>query len=651
MSIDTKKTLQAFEILADKMGDEMEFLTKHVHEYVLLSGFLETHEKSINKAVESIAGRFDELLVQAFAGKLRHKIPALRMGIKLNDFDKKRAPMIAAKLIVNILVDNGTYVVDKRVESQTVNNVKKFHTRLYIKLGGSYTKDLLKGIEDRPGVVHQKDVHGWKLSAVEKAFLRKVGSVPFCVSDVCTKELLMKMYTLKKDWDYKVDKNGRPLQEDPIMFKKRFNGYADTIMDQVAPLGAFYLSGKYCGRDRVYYEAARLPGLRPHGKLIETLMIDSAVPYDLTDEDARILRHIIYVTLRGRVSVDEANRLFSLEDLLDAQAINPMEQDDEESMGEAVLLNKCYKALQDYQNGVPSKYMFGYDFTNSGLLMSGVSFRSERMMEAGNIAGGLDVVDSHTAFGAAYDLDLNRKGIKKVHMGLMHGSAIMSIAKTIREITGSNTTESDVNGYNEKAYGAPVTNITSIAEWGTKIVGNLQSSLRWTMPDKFSACSRAYLKGVPVQVYAASASHKDGYTSDVIVSDMPWVEDKNGFPMYGKDTMVGGVMYKVEQKRRGLFANITHSIDAYMLRHITEAVLASGRPILLKHDDFIAPPGAYHHILEAARVTFTELFQDNLYQQAIDEIAEHSPYDIEPLELVMGHAECTVWESDNFLMP
>jgi len=47
MSINTTKTLQAFENIADKM----EFLTKHVHEYVLLSGFLATHQKSVIKAV------------------------------------------------------------------------------------------------------------------------------------------------------------------------------------------------------------------------------------------------------------------------------------------------------------------------------------------------------------------------------------------------------------------------------------------------------------------------------------------------------------------------------------------------------------------------------------------------------------------------
>ena len=651
MSIDTTTTLQAFEILADKMGAKMDYLTKQVHEYVLLSGFIDTHEKGIMKAVNHIAERSDEMLKQTFIGKLAKQLPSMHMGINLHIFDKDHVRLIAAGVITEVLVDNGTYVIDKRVESTTVDYVKKFHTRFYLQLGGESTKNLMKGIESKPGVVYQKEVNGWKLNADEKKFLRRIATVPFCVSDVCTTELLLKGYSLKTDWDNKVDKNGRPLQEDPINRKNRFRAYAKVIIEQVKEMEAFYLPMKYCGRDRAYYEAARLDGIRPHGKFWETLMIDSAVPFDLTEVDERVLKHLIYVTLRDRVSIDDANRLFSLEDLMDAQAIDPMLQDDEDSFGEAILLNKCYQALMDYQAGRLSKFMFGYDFTNSGLLMSGVSFRSEKMMAAGNIAGANEVVDSHTAFGKGYDIDLTRKEIKGIHMGLMHGSTLKSIAKAITLATGTDTSVDDVESYNEKAYGPAVHNITNIATWGSEIVGNEQSVLRWTMPDGFSAASRAYYKAVPVLIYSASATAKEGYYSTVVMSDMPWLEDRKGFAIYGKGTQVGGVTYDVEQKKRGLYAGITHSIDAYMLRRIANAVMDSGRPILLKHDDFIAPPSAQPIVLAEAQDVFVEMYCNNMYQEAVNEIASHSPYDLEPLELVIGSGECTVDESQNFLMP
>jgi len=651
MNIETTKTLAAFVKLEEKMGNKMEFLTMQVHKYLLESGFLETHGKRVLKAVNSIVDRNDELLVQTFIGKLVNKLPNLHMGLKLHEYDKKRARLIASSLITQVMIDNGSLTVDKRVESVTVNHQKKFHTRLYLQLGGSHEKNLLKGYENKPGVVNQKEVNGWKLSSTEKSFLRKVSSVPFCITEMCTKELLLKGYSLKTDWGRKVDKHGKTLPEDPIVRRKRFEKYADVAVDQVKAMPVFYLPAKYCGRDRVYYEAARLEGIKPHGKLWETLMIDAAVPFELTEDDSRVLQHIIYVTLHGRVSVDEAVARISAEDLLIAQYRDPMVQETEEAFGETILLNKAAQALKDSREGKLSKFMFGYDFTNSGLLMSGVSFRSEKMMKAGNIGAEHDVVDSHTAFGSAYDLPLERSDIKKIHMGLMHGSAISSIAKTISETVGDDVTEADVHAYNENAYGKPVENIPRIADWGTKVIGNEQVDLRWTMPDGFSACSRAYYKSVPVLVYVASASYKGDYTSHVIISDMPWLEDKNGFPYFGKEVNVGGVIYHVEQKKRGLFANATHSIDAYMLRKVTTAILDSGRPILLKHDDFISGPSALPVVTEAARGVFNEMFETNFYQSIIDEIIERSPYDIPPFKLVIGDGPNTINDSFNFLMP
>jgi len=651
MNISTLQSLNAFNTYIDA-GKPMDFLTKKVHEYVLQSGFLETHEKQIVKSIEHIASRHDELLIQTFIGKLRNKLPKLYLGIKLHEYDKERARILAASLITQVIVDNGVYPVEKKVESTTVKGNKKFHTREYMKLGGSFTKDLLKGIEDKPGVVYQKEVNGWKLKAVEKSYLRRVASMPFVVSDACSKELLMHGYSLKVDWNKTKDKNGRTLPEDPIVRKKRYQVYADTIVDQVAVKPAFYLPMKYCGRSRMYYEAATLDGMRPHGKLWETLMIDSAVEFDLTEEDERVLKHIIYVTLHGRVSVEQANERFTLEDMLTAQAADPLMQTCEEAFGETIMLNKAAQALVDFRQGNPSKYMFGYDFTNSGLLMSGVSFRSEKMMKAGNIGGDFEhVIDSHTAFGSAYDLPLDRKDIKKIHMGLMHGSAMNSIAKAITETLGTEVTVDQVNAYNEKAYGAPVANIPKLAEWGTIAVGNKQTTLRWTMPDGFSCASRAYLKGVPVMVYSISATHKEGYTSHVVISDMPWIEDKNGFPVFGKEAQVGGITYEVEQKRRGLFANMTHGGDAYMLRCVGDAVMSSGRPMLFKHDDFITPPSALTLVQDTAKDVFNGMFETNLYQRAVDEIVENSPYDLVPLELVMGDGPNTICDSENFLMP
>ena len=204
---------------------------------------------------------------------------------------------------------------------------------------------------------------------------------------------------------------------------------------------------------------------------------------------------------------------------------------------------------------------------------------------------------------------------------------------------------------NETAYGACVRNIGVVADLGCLAVGNRQDILSWTMLDGVKASSRAHLVGVPVRCYAASARHKEHYCAYTVVSNMPLVEDKNGFPVYDKNTELDGVPYPVKVKKRGLFANITHSIDAYVLRYIVKALIANKRPFLLKHDDYIVPPGAYYVVKEAAQEVFGHLYGVNMYQSALDEIKEHSPYGLEVPTLIMGDAPNTASESGNFLQP
>jgi hypothetical protein len=649
MSINIEKTVKAYESIGN-----IEWLTKMVHEYVLVSGWVDTHEKPIRKAIEQCGSHANELLYETLIGMLIKRMPKLHMGTKLDDDDNLRARAIAAKLLVHCFIDNEEFDVDTRVESNTVNGHKKFHTRLYIQFGEStFKKNLLKGISDKPGVVNQKEVNGWVLPAAERAFLRKVGSIPFVISEVCSEVLLMKGYSLKTDWNKTIDKNGKRIQEDPIMKKKRYAKYAGVIMNEVASMSCFYLSMKYCDRKRVYYEAASLDGMRVHGKLWETLMIDAAVPFDLTEEDERVLKHIIYVVLHGRVSVNRANHRFSVIDMLSAECADPMVAESEEEFGLAILLNKAAMALMQYQNGQTSTFMFGYDFTNSGLLMSGVSFRSEKMMKAGNIGGDTDTVyDSHTEFGKGYEMDLDRKDIKKIHMPMMHGASLNSTAKTITEIVGHKVTEDDVAASNERAYGTPAANISKIADFGAMAVGDKQTVLRWTLPDGFSASSRAYYESVPLLTYSASAAHDKGYTGGVLVMDMPWGETKDGYPLYAKEVQVGGSVYTVKQHKRGLFASITHGIDAYTLRQVVHAVIDSGRPILLKHDDYMCPPSGRNVVEKATKAVFKEMFCTNMYQSAIDEIIAESPYDIPPMHLVLGDADIAmIDQSCNFLMP
>lgn len=650
MNIEYSSTLSAYR----SYEGGMEHLTREVHEYVLSDEYLgkKGKAKRLMVGLAKIADVNKELLIQSFVGKVRYKLPALHLNSKLSPFDTERAKIIAAGIVTNVMIDGGVFSLREDVESyQTAQGQKKFRKKLYVLLGGKMTKDLSKGIHLDPGVVEQQSISGWSLTGEQRAFLAEVSSVPYRVWQGCNADLLMKGYTLKEDWNKRVNKHGKKLQEH-FLKERRYKEYISHITDNVMRYPKFYLSGKYDDRGRFYYDAAVLEGIRPHGKLWETLMLDAAEPFKLLSEDERVLKHIIYVTLHGRATVDTANVKWTDLDYFAASERDPMAATTEKEFGEAILLNKAATALDDYAADRMSTFMFGYDFTNSGLMMTGLSFHSKEMMKSANLGNHKTVYDSHTEFGKAYGLDLPRNEVKKLHTALLHGGTNKTLLKEIHSVLGEDSfTLDQVIEANEKAYGECVRNITTIADWGTIVAGNQQSVLRWTMPDDFKASSRAHMEGVPVRIYAASARHKEHYNSYVVVSNMPLVEDNNGFPIYDKDTQLDGVSYPVKVKKRGLFANLTHSIDAYVLRCVVSELREHKRPFLLKHDDYIVPPGAQSIVRAAAQEAFGILYDINVYDKALDEIVEHSPYDLIKPHLYMGNAKNTASVSNNFIMP
>ena len=650
MNIDYSKTLSAYQGYEGKM----EHLTRVVHDYVLSDEYLGRpgKMKQVLKAIDKIADVNKELLIQSFVGKLRHKLPSLHID-RLTAFEHERAKLIASSIVTNVVVDNGMFGIREDVKKIDMKSgERKFKKFLYIVLGGEPIVDYYKGIHLEPGVVNQTSLGMWSLTGEQRAFLAEVSSVPYQVWDGCNEELLMHGYSLKVDWNHTKDSNGRKLSEDRINRHKRYRLYADKIVNHVKRFPKYYLSAKYDDRGRVYYDAAMLDGIRPHGKLWETLMIDAAEPFNLTEDDCATLRHIIYVTIHGRTSMEKATKNFAMEDLFYAEMVDPLTATDEKSFGEAILLNKAAHALQQFINNEQSTFMFGYDFTNSGLMMAGLSFHSKEMMKSANLGNHKTVHDSHTDFGDAFGLDLKRDQVKKVHTALLHGGTTKTLLKTLVDyLPEGKYSETFVQDAVEKAYGVCVRNITAIADWGTLVVGNRQSILRWTMPDQYKAQSRAHMEGVPIRCYAASARHKEGYCSYVIVSNMPLVEDKNGYPIYDKNTELDGVAYPVKVKKRGLFANLTHSIDAYVLRCVVRELRIAKRPFLLKHDDYIVPPGAMSIVKHAAQEAFGVLYESKMYHKAVTEIAAHSPYSPDVPQLYLGDARNTASASENFLMP
>lgn len=645
MNIKTSSTHTAF----NQCREKMDFLTLAVNTLVFEEGYLIRHMKGIVKMVAHIADRNGEILEQSFVGKLRYKLKPLPLDQSFSDFEHDRAKLLAAASITRYLIDQGLIKARDQVDKEYTDHGVVFRKHTYLLFNGSQEKLLLKGLEVESGVVNQKNIGVWKLPAAIKDFLGDISSMQFKLSDVANYELIMKGYSLKSDWGRKKDKHGRSLQEDPIVRKKRYKGMAECITGDVSRLPCFYLPMKFDGRGRLCYEF-QLEGMRPQGKLWETLMIDRANPKVLSESAKDHLRHIIYVNLHGRVSLQKAVDNISFEDLQKCRSADPMKAETEADFGEAILLNKAVKALDDAKLGRPCSYMFGKDLTNSGLIMAAANFNSPEMMLAANLTAVGTVMDSHTEFGKNYDLKLSRKDIKQIHMGLMHGETVGSIASKLSEVLDKDVTPEEVMAYNKSAYGMAVHNIETVADWGTKVVSNKQHQVSWRMPDGFLASHKAVMVGVPLMVYAPSAQHKEGYTGYQLESDMPLVT-VNGFPIYNSKTEFKGKSHPVQVKNRGLYANITHSLDSYLLREVVRELVKLDEPFLLKHDDYMVSPDMYDTIVKVSQKVLTGFNENNMYQVAMEAIAAHAEFPIPVPTLIRGDADVDLSAAVNYLMP
>lgn len=633
-----------------EVAEHMTTFNRAVHSY-----YFETYgskfEHDILRSLTHIMECTDQVLLTSAISKLALKLPKPHLqefGYE-SDYHNELAKLTMAGIIWHTLID--TKEVNFKRETKRVEG--SWQTLTTIFLGGNSTKDLLSGIHFNPGKSYQKKVEGFSLRQEHKTRLKKLSSIPFEISDVCTPEVIQKGYELKDDWNKRVDSKGNKLPEHHQTKKDRYQSYNDLICGLRGT--QFYLELKYSASGRMFYKC-QLEGMRPQGKLWETLMIDSAVAYEITEEQQSALKHHIYCGMeRKRVSVQEALDNWTDAHLGFALKIDPMNASTDEEFGEDLLLAKAGRALSLARMGIPTKYMFGWDFTTSGLIVAGVSFRSEEMMKGGNIHTETTVYDAHTNFNDMLELGLSRKDAKKLHQPLLHGGTLKGLLSVVHDVTQS--TELSMDELKERlhaAYGKCVDNITEIADWGTEAVSNTQSSLSWTLPDGFRATHKSYFQSVhnKITVVSCDDKHKSGVTSHTIVRDMPISFDNNGKPLELKSVDENGTVIPAPVKIRGLYANLTHSLDAYALRHVADGVLGEGKPIMLKHDDFMVHPSSYETILKCAQTAFNKMYLINYYQVAINEIASKSnQHGIESPTLLIGNAKNVVEDSVTFLMP
>ena len=594
-------TSQIIELLEDKADK--------VHEYAFRQ-FIEYDSTELANLLNKMHAS-DELL-PVVVGQLSYKL-RIRKNSEFNQFEQHKVAPVTSFIILQALIEVGCIQMASKVISEINDQTGKkvWRTQTYISFGYTLPENNLyiHGLTLEPCILQgstkvRPGGKSVKLSGKEKLFLKNAGATPLRLINLDPS--ILEAYMKQSPW-YKSVLNG-DVQMDPIianaLIKKQVTKF--TLMQK---LESFYLPVWMDYRTRLYYELTEL-GFNPHGKQFETSLYELAQPRLIDEDGFDALAYSAATIIDGRLPHWEAIQRFNANPSHYLSALRAPNDD----MGETLYNSRLAQAIEDYYNTVPSHFLLGEDATNGGLQHGGIGFKEPAMMLPANVGGSSKQEDSHQNL--ADSLGLTRDEAKPFNTQLLHGQSILATAKQLGK------TQADTKSMLQQAYGNGFFNIETIANWGTAVVDNNNTALTWTTLDGFKAQSIAYTESVPLTIYAFSSTTKTGYTQVKIHRDMPLFLDRKGQPIYGnvgEDTAMGK-----SNKLRGLYANITHSIDATSLRTVIRAVKHSSteehRGGLWKHDNFLTHPNDMKIVRHAYKQALLAAFDASLYETAISQI-------------------------------
>ena len=591
--------------------------SKDVHEAFLSTNAL---DKELVKALNSLSG--EELLDATAISKLSYKMKAYRLQKPYAMFYIVEANINLAKTILNVLGDLGIIGSKTIHDDFWLEGKRHFKSVRVHNFGKSKVKDELYGLHFEPGQVPSKTIHvkpggvSLKLSKTQKEFNTALSSMKFRL--VRTDEKTLQEYFEQTKWYRAVvekqEANSR-LAESPFQLRKRVKRYISEIM-ALMEHDELYLSNWYDSRLRLYYDLTMM-GINPHGDAFETHMWELAEPKKINKVGFEGMCHAVVTIATGKRHAHDATlKLYARnEDKYLKTIVDPKHYQTSEGVwdkggyGEWFYGCRLVQAVADYKSGKPSYFMLGEDATNGGLQHAGIGFRSIKSMKAANVGGLKSIQDSHKTLADAFGLD--RDVAKKVNQPLLHGSTWKTAAESLSAKTGRQYSVDEVIAHSIEAYGPEIMNVPAIADWGSTAYDTSNPSLMWKTFDGEKAQSTAFFENVEIDAYGLSLSAKNGYTSTTVHRDMPILLDNKGRPVYDN------------AKMRGLYANITHSTDATVLRHVAHTMIRLNRTIMFKHDKFYAHPNDTVLIRKSYKSALLDNFDYQPYHRAIEQVAHN----------------------------
>lgn len=571
--------------------------------------------------------------------KLSYKLPMYKAVIAtLDSYYAEKAKMYLAKTLINILVNAQVLKRTKDTKREFNESGKPVFRVVSSIVFNDVSEELsdtrlFRGVTRTPGIVLSQHIHtkvggkSMKLSSNQKEFLREFSSRPLRL--VKTPKSVLKAYYTQTEWYVKATEKRI---EDPILLNARINKYVNVIsaLQQEENL---YLSNWFDGRLRMYYELT-LPGINPHGDSFETHQWEMAEPVVITNEGLKDLKWAAVVISCGRMPMAKAlvKWIRNKQEIIEA-----LSNSDEFDFGELFYNQRLLQAIEDAESKTPSHFMLGIDATTGGLQHFGAAFKSVKSMETSNVGGTEEVNDAHAAMGDAFGLD--RQRAKKLNTPLLHGSSFKTISDILKTVDGVELSTAEVTEKVMQAYGNEIINVVKIADWGTIAYDNQNSSLLYTAPDGMKCQSTCYSESVANKIYGIDLEHNKGYDSVTVHRDMPLL------------LTAKGEVVNEKTKIRGVYANITHTLDGSALRDIIRAT--TGRSLLVKHDKFYVCPNDINVVRHAYKGAILKEFNGDYYTKAMKEIISNRVGAEMPMpDLVYGQAtEDMIIESHSYLMP
>jgi DNA-directed RNA polymerase len=147
-------------------------------------------------------------------------------------------------------------------------------------------------------------------------------------------------------------------------------------------------------------------------------------------------------------------------------------------------------------------------------------------------------------------------------------------------------------------------NFSKIALWGRDYFNNSRDTLCWTLPDGFKASMKAYTKAARFTVKGNKYTLRMERRMPILwANNMPAMKREND-------------SHKLEHKALGLYANIIHSIDAYILRQL----IMSGIQLMPKHDAYLVHPNDVDRLIQELNRILGKLHEEDVLRNIITQL-------------------------------